>query len=165
MAATVVINNYHGTTGATVTQIDGTTIKYKVADNSTNDANNPIPIPGAGTGSSFIKHMKFNCTVAPANLINNLKVYSDGANGLGTGCDLMIRTNATYTDPVANGATLLAGTASVFTYTSGAALAVTGTQASTGSFGDYVVSQFNVASTATQGNSGTEVITFQFDES
>lgn len=168
MAATVVITSHHGTTGASTNDVDGTSIRYKQADNDTVDANNPIPIPGAGTNYSWIKHMRFNCTVAPANAINNLKVYSDGASGLGTGMDLLCKTVASgsYVNPVSNAATLVTGQTSVFTYTSGSPLAVTGSiAATTGEFGDYLLSQFSVASTAAQGTSGSEVITFSFDES
>lgn len=169
MAATVVITSFHGAAGATQAAIDGTSIRYKQADNDTVDANNPIPIPGSGTAYSYIKHFKFNVTATPANTINNLKVYSDGANGLGTGMDLLIGTNASYVSPLTQLATQYTSVTlnSVFGYTSGSALAVTGSLSnpSTGFVGDYIVSQFTVASTATQGNSGSEVITFSFDES
>lgn len=168
MAATVVITSHHGTTGATTNNVDGTSIRYKQADNDTVDANNPIPIPGAGTNYSFIKQMRFNATVAPANAINNLKVYSDGGNGLGTGMDLLCKTVVvgSFVDPVANASTLVAGQTSVFTYTSGAPLAVSGSiAATTGEFGDYLLSQFSVTTTAGQGTSGSEVLTFSFDES
>lgn len=169
MPATVVITAYRGAAAATTDNIDGTAIRYKQADNHTVDALNPIPIPGAGTAYSWIKHMKFNVTVAPANLINNLKVYSDGANGLGTGMDLLVGENATYTNPTTQAATLYvaATLASVFGYSSGSPLTLSGSPSisTTGTVGNYVVTQFSVASTATQGNSGTEVITFSFDES
>lgn len=167
MAATVKITSHHGSTGSTTNDVDGTSIRYKQADNDTVDANNPIPIPGAGTNYSYFKQMRFNCTVAPSNLINNLKFYTDGANGLGTGMDLLCKTvaSASYVDPVANASTLVTGQSSAFTYTSGSPLAVTGSTSATGEFGDYVGTQFSVASTAGQGTSGSEVITFSYDES
>lgn len=166
MAATVVITSHHGVAGATQTNVDGTSIRFKQADNDTVDANNPIPIPAAGTNYSWIKQFRFNATVAPANAINNLKLYSDGGNGLGTGMDLLCKTSASYLDPITNAATLVASQASIFTYTTGSPLAVTGSiAATTGLFGDYMLTQFSVASTAGQGTSGSEVMTFSFDES
>jgi hypothetical protein len=165
MAATVVITSHHGATGATQTNVDGTSIRYKQADNDTVDANNPIPIPGAGTNYSYIKQLRFNCTVAPSNTINNLKFYSDGANGFGTGMDLLCKTTSSYVDPTTQTTTLVASQASVFTYTSGSPLAVTGSTSGTGLFGDYVLSQFSVTTTAGQGTTPSEVLTFSYDES
>lgn len=168
MPATVNITSYHGAAGATTANVDGTSIRYKVADNDTFDANNPIPIPTSGTNYSYIKQFRFNATTTPANTINNLKVYTDGANGLGTGIDIQAKTSATYTDPVANGTTALSGSpASIFTRTSGSPLSVTGSisNPSTGAFGDYIQTQMSVDNTATQGNSSTETITFSYDES
>jgi hypothetical protein len=167
MAATVNITSYHGAAGGTTSSVDGGSVRYKQADNDTVDANNPIPIPAAGTNYSYIKQFRFNAATTPANTINNLKVYSDGANGLGTGVDLLVKTSATYTDPVANAAAQLASTSTVFGYTSGSPLAVTGSVSNptTGAFGDYIQSQMSVTTTAAQGNSGSETITFSYDES
>lgn len=167
MAATVNITSYHGSTGTTTANVDGATVRYKLADNDTVDANNPIVIPTSGTVYSWIKQFRFNAATTPANSITNLQVYSDGANGMGTGVDLLIKTSATYTDPTSQQATALSGTVSAFTLTSSSTLAVTGTLSNpaTGAFGDYIQTQLSVASTATQGNSGTEVLTFQYDES
>jgi hypothetical protein len=162
------ITSYHGNTGSTSNNVEGTTIRFKQADNDTVDANNPIPIPGSGSNYSFIKNFRFNIDAgggAPSNLVNNLKVYSDGSNGLGTGVGLVVKTSATYVDPIAQGTTQLGSTTDVFTYTSGSPLAVTGSSTGTGAFGDYVVMQMSVASTATQGTTPSETITFSYDES
>jgi hypothetical protein len=171
MAVTMHITSYHGySAGAPTSQgnVEGTTIRFKQADNDTVDANNPIPIPAAGTNYSNIKQFRFNIDAAggaPSNLVNNLKVYSDGGNGLGTGVDLLVRTSATYLDPAAQGTTLLSSTTTIFGYTSGSPLAVTGSSTTTGAFGDYVQMQMSVASTATQGTTPSETVTFSYDES
>lgn len=168
MPAVVEIVSHHGAAGATQADVAGTSIRFKVADNDTVDANNPIPIVAATTSRSWIKQFRYKTTTAPSNNINNLKLYSDGANGLGTGQDIKAKTNASYTDPIANGTTALGaggGLASLFTFTSGSALAVTGSTTTTGLFGDYVQTQYEVLDTATQGTSGSEVMTFAFDES
>lgn len=167
MPATVNITSYHDATGSTTNNVDGATIRYKVADNDTNDANNPVPIPTTGTNYSFIKQFRFNAASTPANTINNLKVYADGANGLGTGLDLRVKLSASYTNPIAQGTTSLSGTASIFTYTAGSPLAVTGSisNPSTGAFGEYIQTQVSAADNAVQGNSNNETITFSYDES
>lgn len=169
MAATIQIISLHGATGTTETQIDGGTMRFKVADNDTADANNPIPIISGNTSRSWIKQVRYKCTVTPSNTVNNLKVYTDGSSGLGTGVSVMAKTvaAASYVDPSSQGTTALTGTTDLFTYTSGSPLAVTGSisNPSTGLFGDIVQMQMEVADTATQGTTGSETVTFQFDES
>lgn len=168
MPATIQILSLHGSTGASSTQVDGSTIKYKKSDDDTNDANNPIPIPGAGFAYSYPKNFRLNATVGPANSISNVKFYTDGANGMGTGVSLLAKASASYVDPTANaGGSEVATMTDAFTYTSGSPLAVSGSLAAagTGQFGDYVVTQLKVASTASAGNTGTEVLTFSYDES
>lgn len=167
MAATVQIISLHGATGTTETQVDGGTMRFKVADNDTADANNPIPIITGQTSRSWIKQIRFKCTVAPSNNINNLKVYTDGSSGMGTGIAINAKTYASgsYVDPSSQGTTALTGTTDLFTYTSGSPLAVTGSTTTTGLFGDIIAMQAAVSDTATQGTSGSETVTFQFDES
>jgi hypothetical protein len=170
MAATVNITSYHGYSAGSPTSnnnVDGGSLRFKVADNDTADANNPIPIPAAGTNQSWIKQLRFNAATTPSNTINNLKFYTDGSNGFGTGVALNVKTTATYTDPSAQGTTALTSTTSAFTYNSGAALSVTGSinNPSTGAFGDYIVMQMAVSSTAGPGTTPSETLTFSYDES
>ena len=72
-----------------------------------------------------------------------------------------------YIDPVNNAQTQLSGTTDAFTYTSGAPLSVAGSinNPSTGAFGDGVYLQMSVASTASQGTTPSETLTFSYDES
>jgi hypothetical protein len=168
MAATVEIRSYHGASGSeTGTDVAGGSIRFKQADNDTVDANNPVPVPAAGTNYSFIKNFRFHAVTTPSNTINNLAFYTDGSNGYGTGVALNVKTSATYVDPVANGTTALTGTTDAFTYTSGSPLAITGSVSNptTGAFGNFVVAQIAVGTTASQGTSGSESLTWSFDES
>lgn len=169
MVATVQIISLHGINGVTEFQIDGGSMRFRVDDVDTVDATSPIPIPAAGTNYSWIKQCRFKATVTPANTINNLKFYSDGANGLGTGVDVLAKTyvSGNYILPSTQGTTQLSGTTTIFTYTSGSPLSVAGsiTNPSTGLFGDIVAMQMSVTTTATQGTTPSETITFQFDES
>lgn len=241
MAATVEIRSFHGATPDSGTNVASGSVRFKQADNDTVDANNPIPIPAAGTNYSFVKQFRFYAATTPANTINNLKFYTDGANGFGTGVGMTasapaayagtatsgtttsltdsganfgtevvgmvleitggtnsgqsrritVRNSATqvtvasafpsaidatsvyriaYVDPVNLGSSQLnggTGQTDAFTYTSGSPLSVAGSinNPSTGAFGDYVRCQMSAASTASQGTTPTENLTFSYDES
>lgn len=166
MPATVQMISQHGTTGTTETQVDAGNMHFKQADNDTVDALNPIPVPAAGTNYSYIKQVRLKATTTPANSLSNINFYTDGANGLGTGVSVNVKTSASYTDPASQGTTALTGTADAFTYTSGSPLSISGTLSnpSTGLFGDYLVMQMAVGTTATQGNTASETITMTYDE-
>lgn len=168
MAATVELRSYHGSSGSeSGTDVAGGSLRFKQADNDTVDANNPVPVPAAGTNYSWIKNLRLFATTTPSNTINNIKFYTDGANGLGTGVTLNVKTSATYVDPVANEDTVLSSTTDAFTYTSGSPLSVSGSLSnpSTGAIGDFVVLQIAVGTTASAGTSGSETLTMQYDES
>ncbi len=105
MAATIYIRSLHGATGASATNVDGVGARFKLADNDTIDANNPIVIPPSGTTYSYIKNFEFYASSSPANTINNLRLYSDGGNTLGTGIDINVRTLATLTGTADSGTT------------------------------------------------------------
>lgn len=165
MAATVELRSLHGATGATFADVAGGSVRFKQADNDTVDANNPIPVPGSGHNYSYIKQLRLYAATAPSNLINNLKFYTDGANGFGTGVSLYAKTSASYTDPTSQTTTALGGTADAFTYTSGSALAVSGSSSAVGYVGDYVQLQMGVQSTAAQGTTPSETLTMSYDES
>ena len=137
MVATVQIVEKNGTAG-TNTQKDGGTVRLKNADNATVDTVNPMVIPTAGSDFSFDKWLRLKVTVAPDTNISNLKFYSDGTIGFGTGVNAYAKAVATYATPTQPTGT--AGYANISTYTSGAALdlgtaAVTGT----GEKGDHAV--------------------------
>ncbi len=238
MPATVHILSYHAALPDAGTAVEGGSVRLKTADNDTVDANNPIAIPGAGTVYSYMKNIRFSAATTPSNLINNLKFYTDGANGFGTGVGLkvfsftpltgtassgttttlttsgltasalvgkvleitagtnsgsarritvntttVITVNAVfgsaidntsvfrvwYIDPINNAQTqwTLDTMVDAFTYTSGSALAMAGSIANpnTGAFGDGLYMQMSVASTATQGTTGSETVTYSYDES
>lgn len=167
MAATMEIRSYHGATPDAGTDVAGGSIRFKQADNDTVDANNPIPIPGAGSNYSFVKQFRFYAATTPDNAINNLKFYTDGANGYGTGVDLAAQSQTGYIDPISLDANDMGSGSDAFGYTSGAPLSVTGSisNPTTGAFGDYVQLQMTADNTAGQGTTNTEQVTFQYDES
>ena len=162
MAATVQIVEKNGAGG---TQTDKTSgpIRFKNADNSTVDTSNPMVKPGAGTDYSFEKWLRFNVSGGTYTEISNIKAYSDGANGLGTGIGLYAKAVTAYSTPAE--ATATTGYTSFFTYTSGSALTLgAGPYTSTGEKGDHLVMIMTVDNTATGGMTPTEALTVGWDE-
>lgn len=176
MAATVQIISAHGATVTTTeTQIDGTTIKYKRADNDTNDTANPVPKPAAGSNFSWRKSMRIKITVAPDGDITNLRWFGPGASW-GTGVTLWAHTKPTANYDQASSADDSAKigvdggsavtdainyiTSAVLTVNAGTVVGATtgyGTQ-------DLVETQIEVASTASRGTKGPQTFTYRFDE-
>ncbi|MFA5365191.1 MAG: hypothetical protein WC325_08440 [Candidatus Bathyarchaeia archaeon] len=160
------------------------TLKFKNADNPTIDTNDKLSIPAAGTIYSYWKSIYLKCDAnADAHTINNIKIYSDGSNGLGTGVDIMAglqfpthNSGATTGYEIANNANELVAehggvtsSASIFGYTSAAGLAVSISESGSvinaaNETTNYVILQMNVASTASPGATATETLTFSYDE-
>lgn len=68
---------YHGSGAGATTDISGGVLRYKQADDSTADLNNPVPIPSSGTAYSAIKFMKIAFITSPQNYIGNLRWFYD----------------------------------------------------------------------------------------
>jgi len=180
MAATVLIRRITGA-GPTATDITSGTTRASTSDNPYTGActNNPIPVPGAGASNySYWVTTQLDATVAPTNSCSNIRWYSDGTNSLGTGVFASVGVASGYVAATgtagSSGVKLnitnhtglkTGGTSPLFLYTSSCKLTIAGSIAvATGSFGDRVVYQIEVESTAGAGNTGEEVATFQFDE-
>lgn len=162
MVATVQIVEKNGTAG-TNTQKDSGTVRFKNADDATVNTANPMVIPTAGVDYSYEKWLRLKVTVAPDTNLSNLKFYTDGANGFGTGVLLYAKAVATYATPAE--ATGTAGYTNAFTYTSGSALDLgTATVTGTGEKGSHCVMMMTVASTASPGTLTAETGTFSYDE-
>jgi hypothetical protein len=162
MPATVQIVEKNGAGGTTTDKTSGT-IRFKNADNATVDLLNPMVKPGAGSDFSFEKWLRFNVSGGTYTQITNIRAYSDGANGLGTGALLWARAVASYATPIE--ATSTSGYTNFFTYTSGSALTLgAGPFTSTGEKGDHLVMMFEVQSTASGGLTPTETLTIAWDE-
>lgn len=162
MAATVQIVEKNGAGGTQTDKTSGT-IRFKNADNSTVDLNNPMVKPGAGSDFSFEKWLRMNVSGGTYSQITNVKVYSDGANGLGTGVLLWAKAVTTFATPAE--ATATTGYTNFFSYTSGSALSLgAGPFTSTGEKGDHAVMMCEVQSTASGGLTPTETLTLAWDE-
>lgn len=162
MAATVQLIEKNGA-GGTATDKTSGNIRFKNADDSTVDLNNPMVVPASGTDYSFEKWLRMNVTGGTYSQITNVKAYSDGANGLGTGVGLYAKAVTSYATPAE--ATATTGYTDFFSYTSGSALSLgAGPFTSTGEKGDHLVMIMTVASTASNGVTPSETITLAWDE-
>ena len=156
-------------------------LRFNVEDTNDQDNASPITIPSAGTAFSFWKHIFAHCTVAPSVLINNMKIYTDGALGF-TGCVVQVGdgvqtknsgSSAGY-DPgqalVLTTHDTIAAITDFFTFTSGAPRTLTISEASSqidavGELSDYIVLSMEVGTTAVQGiQAPAETCTFEWDE-
>jgi hypothetical protein len=173
MAATVVWRYYYDAGPSDET---ATNLIFKLADNNTQDENNPCVRPAAGTNYSYWKTVALYATVAPSTGINNVKIYSEGAGVNWTGCVLQIGDETTAVYDQATGAgnsgdemvanhSQITGKTAMSTYTSGSPKSVSGSiGAATGRISDYVVFQLDITNTASGGLQGTKTLTFQYDE-
>lgn len=174
MAATVIIQEYNGASGTATDKTSGT-IRFKNADNATVDTNDPLIIPSSGQEYSYEKWVGLRITsTAPTDVINNLQVYTDGANGMGSGITVYANSSTTFRTPAIpdqSNATPLGGSASetmvdAFSYTANGALSLGSGNYSGSStnIGNYAVLVCKVGTSASPGASSTETITFSYDE-
>jgi hypothetical protein len=163
--------------GPTGTDITSTNDRVDAADAvSTNDTSNPVTVPASGTNYSYWNSLRFYCNTAPPTLINNLNLYTGGSNTLGTGWGCNVGQATSYvqaTGSTGDGTQLTTGNYSsltgspsnIFAYTSGSPLSISGSTTTTGAFGNFIVYQFTVGSTASAGpTAAAPTLTFTFDE-
>jgi len=177
MAATVQIRRKTGA-GPTSTNITSTTNIISTSDDPAPGTNNPIPIPPSASIFSYWVVTRLTSITTPAGTIDNVRWYTDGANGLGTGVTLLAESATSYIQATGsegvegdelnqgNYATLANDPSDAFGFTVGAPLAVAGDidNPDTGDFADFVVYQLEVASTASPGQTPLELITWVYDE-
>lgn len=164
MVATVTIGEKN-TAGGTYTDKTSGTIRFKNADNATVDSNNPMVISTGVTDYSFEKWLRLRIgATGPSSQITNLKFYTDGANGLGTGVTMYAKAVTTFATPAE--ATGTAGYTNAFSYTSGSPLSLgAGPYSATNTeMGDHCVMMMTVIDTATPGVTPSETLTFSYDE-
>ncbi len=167
MAATIQIHEM----SALAAGVDKTsaTVRFKGADNNLVDSNDPLQVPEAGSNYSYTKKLRPYMEAPPDTQVSNLRWYSDGANGFGSGIGVQAR-NLGITWG-ANYNTQMAGGVDLFGYDSGSPLDGDGTD--TGPFlpadddsyiGDLIELQMSVDSTAANGSLPAETLTLAFDE-
>ena len=182
MAATVIINEYNGA-GATKTDKTSGTVRFKNADDANVDLINPLVVPGSGQEYSYEKWLRLEITDAGGfTQIDNLRAYSDGANGFGAGVKLWYAVAGSYMQPVvpseasdppqsAAAGSPVENMTDFFTSSSGAPIDLDGIN--TGPFtdgspaeeiGDFLALVMEVEPGASQGVLTAETLTFAFDE-
>lgn len=166
MAATMKLNEHHGPTATPVkTDKAAGTIRFKNADNATVDLNNPMVVPTAGTDISYEKIVRASAT-GTFTQISNLEAYTDGTSGLGTGVDVLYKTAGSYGTPVEPGGTT--GFSTIFAAVAATPIDMdatnTGPFTATGDIGDFLTMILTVGTTASQGVTAQETLTFSWDE-
>lgn len=178
MAATVLIRRWTGTTGSE-TKSDITSINSRanaVDTHSTGETSNPIRKPTSGNNYSFWVSTRLDANSAPAGTIDNIRWFMDGTNNFTAGITMLGNTATTYetaTGTAGTTGTLLStgnhagldgAIVDTFGHTSGSPKAITGSQTTTGDFGLFFVYQITASTSAVPGETGTETITFRYDE-
>lgn len=167
MAATIQIHEMSAL--ATGSDKTSSTVRFKAADNATVDAADPIVIPTSGETYSYTKKLRAYMEAPPSVQVSNLRWYTDGANGFGTGVGVTVKNlGVTWGD---NYNTAQSGGADLFGKTSESPL--DGDATDSGEFvpaddnsyiGDLIELQMSVSSEATQGALSAETLTFAYDE-
>ena len=117
-------------------------------------------------------------TVTPSGTINNLRWYTDGANGFGTGVTCIGQEATSYVQATGtagqtgtqlttgNHAGLTGAPVDPFTFTSGSPKSLAGSLSNptTGQFGSFFVYQVVVGTTALPGATPQETFTWKYDE-
>jgi len=181
--ATVDIVRRTGPSGSIVdTVVTGGTTRLSTSDVASPTANNPIPVPGAGTNYSFWATLRLKATANPdGHTLNNLKVYTStstvpsGVTVLGQAAN--VSTDAGYRQATGTvgttGTQLTAGNhtgltgapVSIFTFTSASPKSLAGSTATTGLFGDHFVFQVGCDSTTVPASPApANTIVFRYDE-
>jgi len=194
MAATVNIKRWTGAVGSpTKTSVDGANTVANAVDSHQAIAagsSNTIKIPKVGTNYSYWVTTRLNAGSTPAGSINNLRWYGDGAANWGTGVGCIVGqvtgingANTNYVQATGTPGTtgdllnvtnhpnlidLGSGdrTRNFDTYTSGSPMSVSGSisNPNTGDFGNFVVYQLTVGTTASAGVTAQETFTWLYDE-
>lgn len=163
MPATVQIIEKNGAGGTGTDKTSGS-IRFKNADDATVDLSNPLVVPTApGFDYSFEKWLRLNVTGGSYSQITNVRAYSDGSNGMGTGVEVYAKAVGSYATP--GEATATTGYSSFFGYTTGSPLSLgAGPFTGTGEKGDHLVLMARVSEAASGGLTPTETLTIAWDE-
>lgn len=178
MAATVTIRRWTGSSGSpTKTDITGINTRANAEDaHSTAGTSNSILVPDSGTNYSYWVSTRLSVDAITGGTVDNIRWYSDGANGFGTGITCVGNTASDYVQATGdqgesgtqlttgNHADLTGAPVDVFTHTSASPKAVTGSASSTGDLGHFFVYQIGVADTASSGATAQETFTWAYDD-
>lgn len=166
---------FHGAAPGLGTDVTGTTVRFKRADDDAADSANPVPVPAAGLAYSWRKSFKLVVVTAPDNEIDNLRFFAD-AGSLGVGRRVLFARSAVYTQAAAGDETVAISAVDVTTKTSSSPevlepgeLVNSGdsfpTDAGAAGTQDFVELQLEQDPTTTVGNAAAALtLRFRFDE-
>jgi hypothetical protein len=171
-------DNAPGTIDQTITNL-----RYKEADNNTQDLNNPVTIPAAGTKYSYWKHTFLEVTVAGGfTQIDNVNIWVDTFNWTGVVLEIgdqhpIHSSTATTGYDVADGLNVLTTHTDITTLTdhgathtsSGTARNVTISETSSildavGETTNYWVTNIEVGTSAVAGTQTARTVNVEYDE-
>ena len=162
MPATIVLRVCTGTNAATEATVSGITMRSN--DSPANDTANPIAIPGIGTAFSYEKWIRFMCTVAPSVQVTNFK-YWGPASIPAVGTLLKVGTTASGVTPVVTASAVATAQQDTNHFSSGTALAVSGTLVNVNDKSDFIVLQMSVGTSAGPGQIAQQTHDYSYDES
>jgi len=161
MAASVQLIEKHGV-GGTATDKTLQSIRFKNADDALVDTASPMVVSGV-SDFSFEKWLRLNITGGTYTQITNVRAYSDGANGLGTGVLVWAKSVASYLPPTQP--TNSSGWTFFFSLLVGSPLVLgTGPYTGTGEIANHLVLMCEVQNTAVGGITPNESVFFVWDE-
>ena len=179
MAATVLIRRWTGTTTSPVkSDITAINTRANAQDaHETADVDNPVQKPTTGLKFSYWVSTRLDATVTPAGTIDNIRWFTDGANGFGAGITCKGESSTSYKQATGtpgdtgnklttSNTPITATPTDIFGFTSGSPNTIAGSisNPSTGDFGDFMLYQLEVSTAAGPGASNQETLTWRFDE-
>ncbi len=174
--ATIIINRLTGAT-PTLTAITSINTRANADDTHTTAGTaNSVLVPTAGSNYSYWVSTRLQCTAITGGTVDNVRWYTDGTNNFGTGVTALVGQATSYVQATGtagttgivlstgNHAGLTGAPVDPFTYNSGSPLAVTGSTSTVQEFGNRVVYQLVLGTTALSGASAQETFTFKYDD-
>ncbi|OQB05593.1 MAG: hypothetical protein BWY19_00928 [bacterium ADurb.Bin212] len=178
MSATVSIRRWTGSSGdPTKTDITSINTRANAEDaHSTAGTSNSILIPEAGSNYSYWVNTRLSVDTISGGTVDNIKWYSDGSNGFGTGVTCVGNSADDYVQATGtpgetgdvlnetNNTELTAAPTDVFGFTSASPKSITGSASTTGDVGQFFVYQMVIGTTAGSGATNQETFTWQYDD-
>jgi hypothetical protein len=163
MVATLQWQNSTGATGSPVWSTI-TTLRFKDANNNTDDLNNPLVRPTSGVVYSYEKALRINISVAPSNPgnVSNLRL-AVSRNPIATGVDIFYKFASSYTGPLAGDA-LSIGTYTQINSTNNITWTGATAQTTTGQWGQLLYLVARVGASASGGEVASWETIARYDE-
>ncbi len=149
---------WQNSTGATESWSTVTWLRFKAADNNTDDAVDPLVKPSTGTNYSYEKWMRINVSVAPTTNVSNLRVLLSAT--MPTGTTMYHGFTATYATPVGTNSSV----ATTALSTTPISWQNSGTKTTTGAWGDLLVMQIDLSTSVSGGELGDWNTIARYDE-